>query len=141
MPKYYDASTRAQVIALRDFGATIKEVVARTGVQERTQRKIIQRAKERGFTTGGLLLDEHVEDGKKSGAPLKRTQSFEEEVAEKVRKDRYSREKTTEQMAAEFKEGGRDISARSVHSTLKAMGFNYCKPSKKPGLTSLRDVM
>jgi hypothetical protein len=36
MPKYYDALTRAQVIALRDFRATIKEVVARTRVQERT---------------------------------------------------------------------------------------------------------
>lgn len=31
MPKYYDASTRAQVIAVRDFGASIKEVVVRTG--------------------------------------------------------------------------------------------------------------
>jgi hypothetical protein len=87
MPKYYDTLTRTQVIALRDFRATIKEVVARTGVQERTQRKIIQRAKERGFTTGDLLLNEHVEDGKKNRALLKRTQLFKEEVAKRVRKD------------------------------------------------------
>jgi predicted transcriptional regulator len=85
MPKYYEAATRAPVVTLRDFGATVKEVAARTGVQERTQRKILQRANERGFSPGGLVLNAHVEDGAKSGAPRKRTQSFNDEVATKVR--------------------------------------------------------
>lgn len=102
MPQYHDASTRAQVVALRDFGATAKEVAARTGVEERSQRRMLHTAKERGFVSGGKVLNSHVEDGKKSGAPLKRTPSFTEEVVAKVRRDRFGREKSTSQMAKKF---------------------------------------
>lgn len=114
MPKYYESSTRAQVVALLDFGAPIKDIAARTGVQERSQRKMMDRAKERGFTAGCAVLNVHVEDAAKSGAPRKRTQSFNEEVAAKVRVDRYALEKNTAQMAEEFKDEGRNVSAMTV---------------------------
>jgi hypothetical protein len=71
-------------------------------LQERTQRKWMKKASERGFVQGEELRNEHLEDSPKVYQPVKRTKSFDEEVAEKVRKDRYSREKSTELMAAEF---------------------------------------
>ncbi|KAF2176247.1 hypothetical protein K469DRAFT_607866, partial [Zopfia rhizophila CBS 207.26] len=139
MPTYFDAATRAQVIALRSFSATIKETKEITGVSERTQRKIIDRAMERGYLYGapnaGPLLDAHVEDPPKSGAPRKRTASFEEELAAKVRKDRYGREKGTETLARELTESGRSISHEAVSQTLQEMGFKRVKPTRKPGLT------
>ncbi|KAF2183758.1 hypothetical protein K469DRAFT_517676, partial [Zopfia rhizophila CBS 207.26] len=130
-----DAATRAQVISLRSFGASIKETLEITGVSERTQRKIITRVRDRGFVDGGPLLDAHVEDGQKSGAPRKRTPSFNEELALKVRKDRYGREKNTETLAAEFNKAGRNISHESVRLALYEMGFKKVKPTRKPGLT------
>src|SRR5436305_13864172 len=103
MPKYHDTATRAQVIALRAHGATAKEVTAITEVNDRTQRTIISRAKERGYQEGGPIKDEHVKDGEKPGAPRKRTESVYELVAATVRKDRYGREKGLYQIEFEFK--------------------------------------
>jgi len=94
MPSYYDDATRAQVIALRAFGVTHKTVSAITNVQERTQTKMLRKAKDRGFIPGGVLLDEHIKDAPKSGAPRKMTPAFDDEVAKQVRRDRYGREKT-----------------------------------------------
>ena len=48
---------------------------------------MIKKAKNRGYTSDGQLLNAYVEDAKKKGAPLKRTPSFNAEVAAKVRKD------------------------------------------------------
>lgn len=56
---------------------------------------MIQKAKERGFSyanpNGSLLLDSHVEDGARCGAPSKKAVITESEVLEKVRKEIYSR--------------------------------------------------
>lgn len=73
---YFDLATRAQVVALRSFGASTKQVEEITGVKERAQRKMITRAKERGYQPGSAVLDEHVKDAPKAGAPRKRTASL-----------------------------------------------------------------
>jgi hypothetical protein len=92
MTGFYERASRAQVVALRSYGVPAKVVQNITGVAERTQRKMIQKAKERGFDfgnpNGSLLLDIHVVDGERCGAPVKRTAVVEPEVLEKVRMDR-----------------------------------------------------
>ncbi|KAF2473047.1 uncharacterized protein BDR25DRAFT_177460, partial [Lindgomyces ingoldianus] len=81
------------------------------------------------------LLDVHVQDAPKSGAPRKRTPLFDIELAEKVRKDRFSREKSTYQLEYEFRQQGREIGSTSIWSSLKEQGFKKVKLTKKPGLT------
>ena len=83
MPPYYDEATRAQVVSLRSFGASAKQVTAITGIEERTQRKIVERAKEQGFEFGknARVLNVHVASKKKSGRPRK-IQSSGDERAE-----------------------------------------------------------
>ncbi|KAF2279115.1 uncharacterized protein EI97DRAFT_372182, partial [Westerdykella ornata] len=111
---YYDLATRAQVIALRSFGTSIKQVEEITGVKERTQRKIITRAKEHGYQPNSVVLDDHVKDAPKAGAPRKRSASFEEALLQKVQRDRYGREKGTEQLARELTDEGWLVSYETV---------------------------
>ena len=85
MPTYYDDATRAQVVALRAFGATHKDVATITNIQEHTQTKMLRKAKDRGFIPGGVLLDKHIKDAPKSGAPRKMTPAFNDKVAKQVR--------------------------------------------------------
>lgn len=140
MPVYYDVATRAQVVALRSYGVNASEVASITGIQERTQRKIVQRAEQRGFVKGGVILNIYLDDDPKSGAPRKRTESFKEELAIEVRRDRYSREKSTEQLAIDLSQArgggeGRSVSHQTIWRELKEQGFRSVKPTKKPGLT------
>lgn len=79
---------------------------------------MLQKAKERGFVSGKKVLSSYVEDGKKSGAPLKRTPPFIEEAVAKVRRDRSGREKYTGQIA-EFQLEGCNTSARSTHRAVR----------------------
>lgn len=72
--KNFEIATRAQVVTLRSVGISAKRVEEITGVAERTQRKIVEKAKERGFS-GGKILDAHVKDGDKSGRPRKDAQT------------------------------------------------------------------
>jgi hypothetical protein len=46
--------------------------------------------------------------------PRKRTPSLDRRVAEIVRRDRYSREKSTHQIAADLREEGRDVTHQTV---------------------------
>ncbi|KAF2271287.1 uncharacterized protein EI97DRAFT_350703, partial [Westerdykella ornata] len=97
----YEIATQAQVVALRLYGAPSSKVEELTGVGERTQRAMVKKAKNRGFD-GSLLLNIHIEDGAHTDATCKRTPFFAKELVEKVRKDRYSREKTLEILAHEL---------------------------------------
>ena len=117
--KCLGASTRIQVIALQDFGAAAREIAAHSGVEERSQRNVLQKVKEGGFVSGKKVLNSYAEDGKKSGAPLKKIPSLIEEVVAKVRRDRSGREKSTGQIAEEFQLRRCNISARSIHRSPK----------------------
>jgi hypothetical protein len=77
-------------------------------------------------------LDHHIEDGKPSGRPTKQTLEAIQDVLSKVRRDRYRREKSCTQIAADL--GGR-ISDTTVWRILRAAGLRKIKPTRKPGLT------
>ena len=77
------------------------------------------------------LLDIHVQDAAHSGWPKKQTDTIKEEILSKVRTDRYGREKTCTQIAAEV--GG--IPDTTVWRILRASGLKKTKPTCKPEFT------
>jgi transposase len=132
MPSY-DIATRAQALTLKAMGRPNAEIQLITGMQPRTVQLLYQKALERGFDPETkIILNHHVDDGKRSGRPKKQTTELIQDVVSKVRRDRYGREKSCSQIAADL--GGR-ASAMTVWRILRAAGFGKTKPTRKPGLT------
>jgi hypothetical protein len=70
----YQIATRAQVIGLLAAGLPGKLVEEHTGISTATQYRWWDKAVARGFDPKKqplLILDEHVEDGKRTGRPRK----------------------------------------------------------------------
>ena len=129
----YDLATRAQIVALRAYGISAAEIRNITQISERTIRDIYRRAIDRGFDprSSPLVLNTHVDDASRPGRPSKQTEDTKNLILEKVRRDRYGREKTCAYIAAEV--GG--VSAPTVWRILRASGLRKTKPTRKPGLT------
>jgi transposase len=133
MPSY-DTATRAQALTLKLMGCPNAEIQSITGMQPRTVQLLHKKALERGFNPAEskTILNHHIEDGKRSGRPTKQTTEIIQDVISKVRRDRYGREKSCAQIAADL--GGR-VSDITIWRILKAAGFHKTKPTRKPGLT------
>ncbi|XXH02044.1 hypothetical protein Hte_008409 [Hypoxylon texense] len=67
----YDIGPRVQALALYGEGATRQRIHEVTGLSPSGVTRIIQKAKSRGYVTGGPILKAHVEDKPKSGRPTK----------------------------------------------------------------------
>lgn len=136
-----DLSTQALVVAFKSpsGGKTTSQVVAITGLNKRTVDKIYARACERGFDPNAVPLvikDEYLIDASRSGRPSKQTDTIVKAIIQKVRHDRYGREKTCTDLAGELStELNIDISASTIYRCLKKHGFKKTKPTRKPGLT------
>merc|ERR1712000_494996 len=112
-------------------------IAAQTKISPRTIDAIFKRAKDAGFDPEArplVIRDTNLQDLPRTGRPNKR-QIFEEAVLAQVRKDRYSREKTCADIAAELSASGRSISATTVWLVLRNAGLRKVKPTRKPGLT------
>jgi hypothetical protein len=68
------------------------------------------------------------------GRPCKQ-ESIQEAAIEKVRCDRYGREKSCADIAGDLSLQGHDVSSTTVWRVLKAAGYKKTKPTRKPGLT------
>jgi transposase len=135
-----EISMRALIITLKSplVGLTSAEIFGQTGISISTINRIYGRAIERGFDPNIrplVIKDEWLEDAPRSGRPRKQTTENIEKVVEKVRKDRYGREKSCADLAGELSTEGLDISAITIWRILKKAGFNKTKPTRKPGLT------
>ena len=126
-----DFATRAQIVTLKSLNYPNSYIQETCHVSKSTVKRVYQRALSRGFQASGPVLSQHVKDGPRSGRPQKQ-ETYKDEVVEKVRKDRYGREKSCEQIAFEL-EG--KISATTVWRILRAAGMRKTKPTRKPGLT------
>ncbi len=128
----YSAATRAQVVTMKQMGASNRDIEAKTGVPARTIRRICHRAADRGFdpTERPILEDHHVKNAPKSGRPKKRTEEKINEVLALVTRDRYAREKTCANLAASA-----GVSAMTLWRILRSQGFRKAKPTRKPCLT------
>jgi transposase len=134
MPKngYHPIELRIQILGLISWGVEAKDIATKLEVPIRSIRKMIQRAKDRGFNPGSCerIRMEYAEDAKRSGRPKEITPEKEKAIIESVSKDRNGREKSSEILAYEA-----GISHSSVLRILKRNGFVIAKPSWKPGLT------
>jgi transposase len=134
MPKngYHPIELRIQILGLISWGVEAKDIADKLEVPIRSIRKMIQRAKDRGFNPGSCerIRIEYAEDAKRSGRPKEITPEKEKAIINSVSKDRNGREKSSEILA--YKAG---ISHSSVLWILKQNGFIIAKPSWKPGLT------
>ena len=121
-------------MALRAYGILATKIKKITQISERTIRDIYRRAINRGFnpkSSPPLVLNTHVDDASRLGRPSKQTKDVKNAILEKVRRNRYGREKTCDYIAAEV--GG--VSAKTVWRILRASGLRKTKPMRKPGLT------
>jgi transposase len=119
-------------------GKTSLEVSGITGVSVRQVNRIYARAIERGFDPNArplLLQNAWLEDAPRSGRPSKQSDAVIQTTLEKVRRDRYAREKSCADLAGDLSELGIDVSASTVWRILRRQGFHKTKPTRKPGLT------
>jgi transposase len=129
-----DIATRAQAVTLRSNSTlTNRQIEEVTGVQERNIRRLVKRAKERGWTPDSALLDKHVEDGKRSGRPPKATPEVEQQVLEYVRQSKATRLYNCDQIA---KGASIPIGRELVRKILHKNRFKKVKRTAKPGLTT-----
>jgi transposase len=131
-----DIATRAQAVILRSNSTlTNRQIEEITTVQERNIRRLVKRAKERGWTPDSPLLDKHVEDGKRPGRPPKTTQEMEQQVLAYVRQSKATRSYNLKQIA----EGaGVPIGRELVRKILHKHRFKKVKRTAKPGLTAVQ---
>jgi hypothetical protein len=127
-----DLTTRALIVTLKSpfCGKTTIQISAITGISPRTINAIYGRACQRGFEPNApmiKLLPEHLEDAPRTSCPRKQD-AIRELAIEKVRRDRYGREKTCADITG-------DLSLYNVWRVLKAAGYHKTKPTRKPGLT------
>ncbi len=126
-----DTATRAQALALKVVGFPPDQIRAMTGIAPRTVNDILDRAIQRGFDPANpTIKDIHVEDAPRSGRPRKQ-EAYKDQVLQKIRADRYGREKTCASIAAELG----TISPMTVWRILRKAGLKKTKPTRKPGLT------
>jgi transposase len=136
MPRNYEIATRASIIALKASGMRTAEVYSLLNIPERTISSIYAKAIARGFDPAErpiAILDKYVEEAPRSGRPSKQTATAQEIVLAKVRTDRYGREKTCVDIAAEIP----GISPTTIWRILRKAGLKKTKPTRKPGLTKI----
>lgn len=110
------------------------QIEALTGLKPRTVNNIANNALERGFdpqASPPVVLNKYVSDAPKTGRPLKQI-DHKDTVVQKVRADRYGREKTCAYISTEL---GNTISPMTVWRILRAAGMKKTKPTRKPGLS------
>jgi len=134
-----DISTHALVVSLKSpfGGKSTSQIAEATGLPVRTINAIYSRAIARCFEPNTFplkVLPEHLEDAQRSGRPCKQ-ELVKENVIQKVRFDRYGREKSCTDLAGELSLEGINISAVTIWRLLKKAGFKKTKPTRKPGLT------
>ena len=110
------------------------QIEALTGLKPRTVNNIANNALERGFdpqASPPVVLNKYVSDAPKTGRPSKQI-DHKDTVVQKVRADRYGREKTCAYISTEL---GNTISPMTVWRILRAAGMKKTKPTRKPGLS------
>ncbi|KAI1678360.1 Tc1 [Pyrenophora tritici-repentis] len=134
-----DLSTRALIVTLKSpfGGKSTSHISDITGIPPRTINAIYARACQRGFEPNAptiKLLPEYLEEAPRTGRPRKQ-EAIQEAAIERVRRDRYGREKSCADIAGDLSLHGHNVSSTTVWRVLKAAGYNKTKPTRKPGLT------
>ena len=91
---------------------------------ERTLQRIMKRAAERGFDPANSQnwLDEWFLDASRPGRPSKQSGGIVNQVNRMIRLDRYAREKTCDEIAADLGKLGMKASPTTIRRMPKASG-------------------
>ena len=131
--KSADISLRAQVLTLFYCTAVSDQfIAAATGYFISQIYRIRRIAKNRGFDSNVSLqiLDKYVTHAAKTGRRIKASIEKENEIIEFVIKDRYVREKSSDEIAYDC-----GLGRTTVWRILKRRNYRKMKPSSKLGLT------
>lgn len=129
---------RLQALAIAEFAFAdnlknaVKMASHYSGVSTKRIYSLRKQARQRGFDpeTSSQLKIEYVQDAPGKGARIQLTLEVKKAIVEAIKRDRYGREKTCQQLAEPH-----GLSHTTVHRFLKNTGFRSCKPTMKPGLT------
>lgn len=134
MTTQYQIASRSQILSLLAVGFEHRQVFEITGIFPDTQKTWWKKALARGFDPSVrplLILNCHVEDGKRTGRRPKRDDE-KDDVCAPVSADRYGRELSCEAIAERL---GNRITFSTVWTILNEAGLNKTKPTRKPGLS------
>ena len=137
-----DVAIRVQATTLRILAKGYHEIEEQTGINERTLRRIINRAKERGLDPTirpARWKNEWFIDAPRCGRPSKK-EGVLSELTRQVTLDRYAREKSCQELASDLTKAGLPCSPMTVWRTLRNAGFRKTKPTRKPGLSAKAKV-
>jgi len=109
--KRYSLAQRIHYLVLASEGFSSDDILIKTGVLKRMQKRIVDTAIERGFQPAKSykILESYVVDGLRSRRPKEIDKDKEKEILANVRNDRSGREKSSEVLAYKV-----DISSISV---------------------------
>lgn len=128
-------AVRAQIVALKQFGASNRQISEITTISERQIYRFWKKAIDRGYDPvngSKALKDEYLSDEPRSGRPKKATLEATSEILTEVRKSRKTRSYTLIDLSRACSTG---LSPTTIWRILKEARFSYVKPSRKPGLT------
>ena len=128
----HDDETRLQALALAEADIATKIVTAITEISRFTISRLQKQARNREYdlSNSKKLLLSYVSNVPRSGRPSVITPELESAILASIRKNRYSREKTSFMLAAE-----QEILFTTVLRVLRRNNFRSCKTTKKPSLT------
>ena len=100
---FYQLATRAQALAIKAMGATLKYIQKITQIKRRSLQYLFKKALNYGWhpTTNPLILDGYIIDAPRTGPKVKVTRLFKQRILKKVTSDQYGREKSCTYIAAE----------------------------------------
>ncbi|KAI1819728.1 hypothetical protein F4861DRAFT_543621 [Xylaria intraflava] len=123
----HDNAVRAQALAFKAQGYTVRQIFELTGIKSATLYNLIKKAKERGWVEGQPVLTAHVEDRPRNGRPSLLVGENAERVIEMISKNKSTRGYTGLDIARELAEAPQQgksgsaiqVSARTVDRFLK----------------------
>src|SRR5450432_4245561 len=99
----YDIAQRAQAVTLLVIGSPYDYITTQTGISKRQVQYYLATAKSRGYNpeVSIILKDEYLQDGTRSGRPRKVDLEEEQALIQSIKRDRYTREKTSTEFGYE----------------------------------------
>ena len=96
---YYGLATKAQAVILRAAGTTYTKISSIAGITIKHVKNLYNEATARGWNPLSPLLNYHVQEKPRSGAPKKITPEKELEIISAITRDCYGREKSFQALA------------------------------------------
>ena len=124
---FYQLATRAQALAIKAMGATLKKIQKITQIKRRSLQYLFKKALNHSWhpTTNPLILNGYIINAPRTGPKVKITRLFKQRILKKVTSNQYGREKSCAYIAAEC-----GCSAQTVWQVLQRHEYQKTKPTK-----------